>query len=161
MGRFTYKIAGAFGRAVSWEVGKAMRKKQRRSISSVLTPTAHLPPEVEHIPVSEEERKWIKSIDVLDRRVKELKMKRSKTAAREIYLLLCGVGSVHSQNEKFFSGTLHSQDFMACYKKLAVLSQEMADFTGVHLSQNDINELVSETADKVQVNLETWKLTIS
>lgn len=159
MGKFAYKMAGIFGRAVSWEVGKAIRRKQRAACrQSVVNYLSAAP---EPIRASKEEKEWIASINALARRVKTLNLERSKLAAREIYLLLGGAGSLHTQNQEFFSVTLHSQEFMAAYEKFADLTQQMADFSAAHLDQVEIDALVVETQGPVQVNADTWTLTIA
>lgn len=151
-------MAGIFGRAVSWEVGKAIRRNERAaSRRSVINYLSTAP---EPTPVSKEEKKWIASINILARRVKSLKSRRSKAAARQIYLLLCGAGSVHTQNQEFFSGTLHSQEFMDAYRKFADLTQQMADFSEAHLDQLEIDALVAETQGRVRMNTDTWSLKI-
>lgn len=154
MGKLAYRINGIFARAVSWEVGKAIRRNERAvSRRSVIISTAPTP-------VSKEEKKWITSIDVLAHRVERLKSGRSKAAAREAYLLLDGAGTVHSQNLEFFSATLHSWEFLDAYKKFADLTKQMADFSKAHLNRVEIAALVAETQGRVRMNTDTWRLKI-
>ena len=165
MGRFGFKIARALGRAVSWEVGRAMRVKKGRvkkgalSGQSFLTPVPE--PKLDYPPATQKEKDWIESVAVLERRVESLKALRSKEAAIELLLLLNAIGAVITQYNDYFAKTAHSREFMEDFwAKLQAISEDIPHFIGAHLSMADKERVVKKTGEKAQINMQTWVITV-